>query len=85
MPSTRWPYVEATILRHLARRSAPFTTSDAVAAATGLPEADVTYALEALYAQGRVDTAVDEEAVRRWRLADATATGAGEGVRADER
>lgn len=67
MPPTRWPRVEATILRHLARRPARATTAAAVAAATGLSEDDVTYALEALYERGEVDTALDG-GERRWQL-----------------
>ncbi|MFB6280968.1 MAG: helix-turn-helix domain-containing protein [Haloferacaceae archaeon] len=66
MARTRWPRVEAAILRHLARRRAP-TTAAAVAEGTGLPEGDVTYALEALYEAGRVETRV-EEGTRRWWL-----------------
>lgn len=69
MSTTRWPRTEATILRHLARRSPPVATADAVAAATDLPPDDVTYALEALYRTGEVDTAVAEGGVRRWWLA----------------
>lgn len=69
MSATRWPRVEATILRHLARRSAPTATADEIAAATGLPSDDVTYALEALYRVGEVDTFLDGD-VRRWRLPD---------------
>lgn len=67
MPATRWPRVEATILRHLACRSSPTATAAAIADATGLPEGDVTYALEALYEDGEVDTLLDGGG-RRWRL-----------------
>lgn len=70
MSRTRWPRVEATVLRHLVRRSEPTATADAVAAATGLPGDDVTYALEALSKTGEVETFVDEAGVRRWRPAD---------------
>lgn len=69
MPGTRWPRVEATILRHLDRRTARAATAEQVAAATGLPASEVTYALEALYEAGRVETTLDGD-VRRWSLPD---------------
>ncbi|MFB6302363.1 MAG: hypothetical protein ABEH78_05830 [Haloferacaceae archaeon] len=70
MSVTRWPRVEATILRHLARRPTPTATAEDVATATGLPHDDAIYALEALYERGEVDTFVDG-GVRRWQLPDA--------------